>query len=183
MPRRSIRLAQAALALLAAPAAAEVRSADDAGFDVGASETVAAEPDAVWSALVAPSRWWDSEHTWSGKASNLSLSPRGGGCFCERLARGGSVEHMRVIRAEPGRMLVMIGALGPLQSEPVNAVLTVTLEAKGTGTTLTWRYAASGLRGMKGDAIAEPVNAVMTAQFASLVRTAASRSEVAPRRR
>lgn len=183
MLRRSARLAVVSLALLGAPALAEVKASDDTGFDVGGSETVAASPQAVWAALVKPARWWDSTHTWSGKAANLSLTPQAGGCFCERLAGGGSVEHLRVIRAEPGRMLVLGGALGPLQAEPVGGVLTVTIEAKGGQSVLTWRYLVSGLRGTKGGAIAGPVSSVLSLQFASLARHAAGRANAAPQRR
>ncbi|MFC0587914.1 ATPase [Novosphingobium aquiterrae] len=182
--RRTALLALGLGALLTAgSAAAEVQAADDSGFDVAGTQTIDSTAATVWAALVRPSTWWENAHTWSGKAANLSLDPRAGGCFCERLPRRGGVEHMRVIRAEPGKVLVMVGALGPLQSQPVQGVLTVQLETRGAATVLSWRYAVSGLREMKGGAIAAPVNGVISAQFASLGRTAMSRSAGAPRRR
>lgn len=182
--RRALGLASALLTGLIAPAAqAGVQSADDTGFVVGAAQDIAEAPAAVWARLVKPAQWWDSAHTWSGKAANLSLDPRAGGCFCEALPGGGGNEHMRVIRIQPAKQMILAGGLGPLQAEPVSAVLTVTLAAKDKGTVLTWRYAVSGLRGMKGSAIAGPVDQVMTAQFASLARLAANRGAGAPRRR
>ena len=54
MLRRSARLALVSLALLATPAVAEVKASDDTGFDVGGTETIAATPQAVWTALVTP---------------------------------------------------------------------------------------------------------------------------------
>jgi hypothetical protein len=70
----------------------------------------------VWASIVQPATWWDSRHTWSGSAANLSLAAASGGCFCERLPNGGSVLHMSTVNAVPNQKLVLFGALGPLQS-------------------------------------------------------------------
>ena len=114
------------LALIsAAPAAAEVKGQNASGFTAAGSASIDAAPEKVWAALVQPSRWWNAEHSWSGYAANLSLDPRAGGCFCEALPNGGSVEHMRVIYAAPARQLRMAGALGPMQGEGLAATLTV----------------------------------------------------------
>ena len=40
-----------------------------------------------------------------------------GGCFCERLKDGGSVQLLQVVYAAPGEGLRLRGALGPLQTE------------------------------------------------------------------
>ena len=111
------------------------------------------------------------------------MASRAGGCFCEALPGGGSVEHMRVIRVEPGKMLVLGGGLGPLQAEPVSGVLTVSLARKEGQTALSWRYVVSGLRAMKGTAIAAPVDGVLAGQFARLARHAAGRAGAAAQRR
>jgi hypothetical protein len=66
--------------------------------------------------IVQPATWWDSRHTWSGSAANLSLAAASGGCFCERLPNGGSVLHMSTVNAVPNQKLVLFGALGPLQT-------------------------------------------------------------------
>jgi uncharacterized protein YndB with AHSA1/START domain len=137
------------IALMAMLACAEAVQADivarsSQGFVVEKRLEIAAEPDAVWQVLVAPSRWWNPEHSWSGDARNLTLDPRAGGCFCERLPNGGGVEHMRVIHAAPAKLLRMAGALGPLQGEALAATLSVTLTPQGTGTALTARYIVGG---------------------------------------
>ncbi len=180
--RRAIRLGSAVVLAVAAPTArAEVKSADDTGFTVGGTLTAEASPAAVWAVLVQPSRWWDSAHTWSGSAANMSLDPRAGGCFCEQIPPKGSSEHLRVVRADPGKLLIMAGALGPLQTEPVTGVLTISLAAKDGKTAIDWRYAASGLRGMKGTAIAGPFDSVMKVQFSALASVAAGRGADTPR--
>ena len=69
------------------------------------------------------------------------LDAQATGCFCELLplpkdapegTRRGSVEHMHVVYADPGRVLRMRGGLGPLQSEAVHGTLTITLK-RGRG--------------------------------------------------
>ena len=61
--------------------------------------------------------WWDSSHTFSGNAENLSIDDKAGGCFCENLENGGSVRHLEVVFVDPGKTLRMIGGLGPLSSD------------------------------------------------------------------
>jgi len=97
------------LPLLPAALAAAVVEVTDHGFLVRQEATVAAPPDSVYAALIRVDRWWSPDHTWSGDAANLFLEPRAGGMFGERLPGGGSVEHLRVVRAEPGRRLVLRG--------------------------------------------------------------------------
>lgn len=128
----------AVLALCAAsPAAAAVTTITETGFVVRLVAETTAAPDDAWRTLVAPAQWWSPEHTYSGDAANLTIDARATGCFCEALppsgdapgrAVAGSVEHMRVIYAEPERFLRMTGGLGPLQSEAVQGTLTMTLK-------------------------------------------------------
>ena len=128
----------------AVPAQAEVVQASASGFVVGGSATTAASAEEIWYFLVEPARWWSGEHSWSGDAANLRLAPEAGGCFCELLPQGGSVEHMRVIYATPGEMLRMAGALGPLQGEAVVGTLTIELSTATGGTEVSWAYVAGG---------------------------------------
>lgn len=109
--------ALAFVAILAAPAAAEVKSVAPNGFEVASVTTIAAPPERVYGALGEIGRWWSPAHTFSRDASNLSIELRAGGCFCERLKDGGSVQHMMVVYAAPGAGLRLRGALGPLQAE------------------------------------------------------------------
>jgi uncharacterized protein YndB with AHSA1/START domain len=158
-----------ALALLAAaPAAAEVTASTETSFTVTEKVTIAAPAAKVWATLIAPSAWWDSDHTWSGRASNLSLDPRAGGCWCEKLPDGGGVEHMRVVFFQPNKMLRLSGGLGPLQSFPASGVMTVTLApaADGKSTAVTVEYAVAGAPGL--GKIAAPVDGVLGQQVAGL---------------
>ncbi len=140
------KIATIALALLVAGSArAEVTDAQPNGFEVRRQVVIAAPAGAVWATLVQPSKWWASAHTWSGSAANLSLGAASGGCFCERLPNGGSALHMTTVNAEPGRKLVLVGALGPMQSSGASGAL--------TGAALLWAGApfwAAILLGMVG---------------------------------
>jgi uncharacterized protein YndB with AHSA1/START domain len=125
-------------------------------------------PDRVYTALTGPARWWDSSHTYSGNASNLSLDPRAGGCWCEQLADGGSVQHMTVLTAMPGRMLRLSGGLGPLQAGAVNAVMTWTIKHDGSGSEVDMSYLVDGYFPGGLDAAHDDVDAVLSQQVERL---------------
>lgn len=114
--------------------------------DVSWRETVhvAATPDKAYAALIQPSLWWSSEHSFSGNAANMTLDAKAGGCWCENLADGGSVLHMTVVYADPGKVLRLRGALGPLQGEGVDGAMTFKLNAAGGGTDITLTYNLAG---------------------------------------
>ncbi len=153
---------------------ADVTASSDLGFAVERSVEVSANAATTWRELVRPARWWQSAHTWSGNAANMTLDPRAGGCFCETLplvkemAAAGSAEHMRVIQAAPGRMLRMSGALGPMQGEAVHGTMTITLAPTATGTRITLAYVVGGYMRMKPAQLAPAVDGVLGAQLASL---------------
>jgi hypothetical protein len=130
--------------LIAAPAAAEVVGVGANGFEIRESVHVAASPDKAYAALLMPSRWWSSEHTFSGSAANLKLEARAGGCWCETLADGGSVEIMRVVYAAPGKALRLRGALGPFQSMGVEGAMTWSVKSSAAGTDISLTYAVGG---------------------------------------
>ncbi|MGY6551638.1 MAG: SRPBCC family protein [Erythrobacter sp.] len=161
----------------AAPAAAEVVSTNAQGFVVRHEVVVAADPKQTWLALISPEGWWTSEHTWSGDAANLSLMPKAGGCFCERLPEvdqpgrfslEGSAEHMRVVQAYPEQALRMRGGLGPLQSEPASGVLTITLTQADQGTRLVWEYNVGGPMRYDVKVIAQAIDGVIGLQARAL---------------
>lgn len=178
--KRSISLAFLAPALLASaasPAHAEVIEKNERGFVTRDTAEVTASPRETWLALISPGKWWNSSHTWSGESSNMTLMPQAGGCFCEKLpgndtaeniALSGSVEHMTVILALPDQVLRMRGGLGPLQSEPVDGVLTVTMRATEGGTRILWEYAVGGYHRFEQDMIATAVDGVMSEQLSGL---------------
>lgn len=156
---------------LCPPLSAEVVSSSDAGFEVSRTATVPATPAKAYEALGKPALWWSSDHSWSGDAKNMTLDLRAGGCFCEALpADKGSVEHGRIIYAQPGKMLRFSGVLGPLQSEAATGTMTWTLKAVPGGTEITQRYAVHGYsaRGLK--AIAPIVDGVLGQQLDRLAK-------------
>jgi hypothetical protein len=138
------RLGASAALLFGASASAEVQSVGANGFEVRESVHSAASPDKAFSALLQPATWWSSDHTFSGNSANLSLDARVGGCWCERLPDGGSVEHAHVIYFSPGKVLRLRGALGPFQQLAVDGVLTWTIKAATTGTDVTVTYVIGG---------------------------------------
>jgi uncharacterized protein YndB with AHSA1/START domain len=166
--RHFLVIAAAACGLIPSAAAAEVVSATPQGFEVKAQTTVAASPQAVWAMLGRIGRWWNPAHSYSGKAANLRLDPRIGGCFCEMLAGGGGVEHMRVVYAAPGAMLRLHGGLGPLQGEGAAGALTWTLKAVPGGTEITQSYVVGGYIRMGAEKLAPLVDGVMTEQLSRL---------------
>jgi hypothetical protein len=164
---------------LASPytASAEVAETRADGFVTRDKVQVAATPLEAWLALTRPGLWWDSNHTWSGDAANMMLTPQAGGCFCERIpgddsdnasAIDGSVRHMTVVQAYPLRVLRMRGGLGPLQSEPATGVLTITLKEIEGGTRILWEYNVGGPMRYEIGPISKLVDGVISQQLAGL---------------
>lgn len=158
-------------------ARAEVTNTADNGFTVQHQTVIAADAEAVWKAMVAPSRYWNSDHSWTGDAENFYLVPQAGGCFCEliRTTSGdniksseGSVQHMRVLYAHNNKMLRMSGALGPLQAEAVTGTLTMQLQPQGPSTQVRFTYKVGGYMELPVDQIAPAVDGVIGEQLARL---------------
>ena len=106
--------------------------------------TISAPADRVYAALGEVGRWWSPSHTFSRGAGNLSMELHAGGCYCERLKDGGSVQLLQVVYAAPGEGLRLRGALGPLQTEGVDGTLSWTLKPVEGGTSLTQSYVVVG---------------------------------------
>lgn len=161
--------------LAGAPSAAyaEVKSASADGFAIEHQAQLAFPPERIYAALGQVGRWWNDEHTFSGKARNLSLPLQAGGCFCERW-RDGSVEHGRVLYARNGQVLRLQSALGPLQDMALTGILAFTLEQqegeKGKGTLLRLSYRVHGPSSQALDKLAPVVDGVLGDQFARLGR-------------
>jgi hypothetical protein len=191
---RTLALACAAASAaitLPAPATAEVVKQDAAGFVTHETRVVEATPREAWMALIAPAKWWNKTHTWSGDSANLTITPQAGGCFCERIPEvetrdtvglAGSVQHMVVVYAAPDEALRMRGSLGPLQSEAVTGVLTISLDKVAKGTAITFEYVVGGYMRYETPTIAKAVDGVMTEQLdglASLLGPVAAPAEKA----
>lgn len=125
----------AAMLAVAAPAHAEVKQTWAAGFRLENRVVIAAPPDKVWAALGQIGTWWDSAHTYTGDAANMTMPLEAGACFCERLPKGGGVKHGEVVMVMPGQTLRVDAPLGPLQEEGVAAALTFSLKATPDGGT------------------------------------------------
>ena len=108
--------------------------------------------------------WWSGDHTYSGKAENLSLALQPGGCWCEKLPNGGGVEHMRVAYVEPGKHVLLTGALGPLLYLATTGVLDVQFKPTAKGTQVIFDYRAAGFFNGGADKIAPGVDAVLGEQ-------------------
>lgn len=174
---KNLRLSLLVLGLCAsASASAEVVETREGFFKIQLVVLVDLPPSAAWRALVRIPAWWDSAHTWSGAARNLSLDARAGGCFCEKLAEGGSVQHARVVFVKPGQVLRMDGALGPLQEMAVTGLLTYTLAPDGPGTRVTMSYSVAGALIMDAAKLAPMVDQVMAGQLERLRNYANSKA-------
>jgi uncharacterized protein YndB with AHSA1/START domain len=150
------------------PAAAEVTGVAAGGFEVRESVRIAASPDKVYAALLLPARWWNSDHTFSGSAANLVLEARAGGCWCETLPGGGSVEHLHVVYVAPGKTLRLRGALGPFQGLPVDGVMTWNVKDQGGGTDLSLTYAVGGYSKVGFEELSKSADQVLGDQVARL---------------
>jgi len=155
--------------LFAASAVAEVERAASDSFVIVFNQTINATPAGAYSAVTRVDRWWSSDHTYSGDASNLSLVADAGGCWCERW-KDGSVDHGRVILAMRDKLLRVQTALGPLQGKAVNGVLTFQLKPEQGSTLLTLSYRVNGTAASALDKDAPAVDKVLGEQFARLVR-------------
>lgn len=149
---------------LMTPAHADLTPGIESGFEVRIRREVPAKPAEAYRVAVREiGRWWDPSHTYSGKATNLSLVDRPGGCLCERLPEGG-VQHLQVVYVERGKQLRMLGGLGPLQSLAAQGAMTWQFEPDGAGTRMTWTYRVAGLEPTSVAALSRVVEAVVTQQ-------------------
>ena len=177
MTRTRLAAVAMALTLSGAPASGEVIETTPDRFVTRATANVKATPLQTWLALIKPGEWWSSQHSWSGDAKNMTLTPQGGGCFCERIPVGdsgnssameGSARHAEVLQAFPMKVLRMRGGFGPLQGEPATGVLTITLKEVPGGTRVLWEYNVGGPMRYKMAELAPAVDGVMNEQLKRL---------------
>lgn len=157
----------AALALLtvSTPAAADVVSASPNGFEIRLTVPLVVKPEVAFQAFANLPAWWNPEHSYSGKAENLSLALTPGGCFCERFPDGGGIEHMRVTYVDPGKRILLTGSLGPLLYEATSGVMDVQLKSRAGGSELTLDYRASGFFKGGAEKLAPIVDKVLADQM------------------
>lgn len=157
-------LAFASALAFAAPASGAVLDAQPNGFQVRSVVQIKAPPARVYDALLHLGAWWSSEHTYSGDARNMTLEAKAGGCFCEALKDGGSIQHAMVVYAAPSTGLRLRGGLGPLQSLGTDGALDWQIKATAEGSTLTQTYTTGGYAPGGMAALAKVVDEVMDEQ-------------------
>jgi len=143
---RSMILAAGAALTFASAAQAEVVDKGAYGFRLKYVQQVAAPPEKVFKAIGEIGRWWSDDHTYSGKAANMTMPLAANACFCETLPAGGGVRHGVVELVIPNRQVRVDAALGPLQDEGVSAAWAFDLKPKDGGTELTVTYNVGGAR-------------------------------------
>ena len=143
-----------------------VTTAGADGFTLLIEVDVEAPPALAYRELtVGPAAWWDPEHTYSGKAERLTLDARAGGCFCESMDGGASVSHGTVIYADPGQMLRLSSALGPLQEMAVVGTLSFAFSPRESGSHVTLSYRVFGAFTEDALALSKLVDSVLTQQM------------------
>lgn len=149
------------LSLVLSNVSADVGDADSRGFTLLNEVSIHAARDNVWRAAMDVGQWWSSNHTISGDASRLSISPRLQGCFCETFGADAGVVHMVVTMVNPGVILRLTGGLGPLGLMGVSGNMTWEFEDAGDGTRVRFAYAVGGYRAGGLDEIADSVDFVI----------------------
>lgn len=161
------RIATFGFMLAASTAVAETSGVSPSGYFITHKAEVNATPAQVYSALGQLGRWWNSQHTYSGKSENLVVELRAGGCFCEHW-EGNSIEHARVIYATRDKVVRMEGSLGPLQDMAVTGIMNWIIATADGKTKLTFTYRVRGAEASL-EKTAEIVDKVMGEQFTRLV--------------
>ena len=142
---RHCLLGATALLVLAGTSGQSAPQVTPTGFLVKLEANISAPAAKVYEALIGQiGLWWNPEHTYSHDAKNLSIDPRPGGCFCEKLPNGGGVEHLRVVYIVPGEAVRFSGALGPLQASGLTGSLTWKLISGTDNTRLQLSYSVGG---------------------------------------
>ena len=149
-------------------AKAEVIHQAAGGFTTKHEVETSLTPERLYRALINDVRdWWNPDHSYTGDGDNLRIDARGGGCFCEQLENG-SMEHMRIVYAENGKLLRMMGGLGPLQTIAAGGPLDWAITATDTGSKLTVTYQVGGYLEGGLQAWAAPVDGVVGEQVQRL---------------
>ncbi|MBP7616491.1 MAG: SRPBCC domain-containing protein [Steroidobacteraceae bacterium] len=162
----ALALALALSLPLAGVAEGAVTASTADGFTLVIEVDVKAPPQLAYRELtVGPAAWWDPEHTYSGKAERLTLDARAGGCFCESMDGGASVSHGTVIYADPGQMLRLSTALGPLQAMAVVGTLSFAFAPREAGSHVTLTYRVFGAFTEDAVALSKLVDSVLTQQM------------------
>lgn len=164
--KRTTFYAAAVLTLAAGCTQAAVVDSSPIGFTLRIPLHIQAPPADVYRKLMRNvGDWWNSAHTFSGSAKNLSIEEKAMGCFCEKLPDGGGVRHMEVLYLVPGKTIVFSGALGPMQPLAVTGTLSIQLTPEADGTKFEITYTVAGYLKAGMNAFAAPSDGMLTEQF------------------
>ena len=159
-------LSATALLVLAGTSGQSAPQVTPTGFLVKLEANMNAPAAKVYEALVRQvGSWWNPEHTYSHDAKNLSIDPRPGGCFCEKLPNGGGVEHLRVVYIATNETIRFSGALGPLQASGIAGSMTWKLSSAGDNTRVDLSYSVGGFFQGGFEKIAPAVESVLSDQI------------------
>ena len=159
-------LGAVSLLMLAGTSARPAPQVTSTGFLVNLEVKANASVAKVYRALIGQvGSWWDPEHTYSHDAKNLSIDPRPGGCFCEKLPNGGGVEHLRVVYVAPREVLRFSGGLGPLQASGIAGSMTWKLTSDRDQTRIQLSYSVGGFVVGGFDRIAPAVESMLNEQL------------------
>ena len=104
---------------LSTTASAEVTDSAANGFTTVNEVVIDSGRAESWVAAINDiGEWWSSDHTVSGDAARMNISPELQGCFCETLGEKAGVVHLTVSMVNPTHLLRMTGGLGPLGLTP-----------------------------------------------------------------
>jgi uncharacterized protein YndB with AHSA1/START domain len=163
---RGYLLGTVSLLMLAGTSGQSAPQITPTGFVVKLETNIHAPAAKVYDALVRQvGFWWNPEHTYAHDAKNLSIDPRPGGCFCEKLPNGGGVEHLRVVYVAPGEAVRFSGALGPLQASGVAGSMTWKLTSDADNTRIQLSYSVGGFIDGGFEKIAPAVESVLNDQL------------------
>jgi len=148
---------------------ADVTASTPNGFTVKVSTVIHAGPELVYDRLVHNvGDWWSPAHTFSNDSHNLSIDDKPMGCFCEKMPNNGGVRHAEVIMVMPNKLLVLSGALGPLQKFAVTGTMTIALLPMHHDTRIELTYEVGGFVPGGTETWAAPVDQVLTEQVSRL---------------
>jgi hypothetical protein len=164
--RTSIAFAAALLSFTAQLTPAAVADSSANGFTIKIPLHIEASPADAYRKFVGNvADWWNPRHTFSGSAKNLTIDAKAAGCFCEKLPDGGGVRHMEVVTVMPSKMIVMTGALGPMQALAVAGNMRVTFASDESGTKMEVTYAVVGYQPNGINSFAVPSDGMLTEQL------------------
>ncbi|BFM05818.1 hypothetical protein [Halioxenophilus aromaticivorans] len=164
-----LRVALWLLLITATAANSEVIHKAEHGFNLVITGSTDASPEQTYQQFLKVQDWWIASHTRFGKAENLSIDARAGGCFCEIQGQK-QVQHMVVAMVNPGQEVQLLRGLGPLQMMDLHGAMSWRFEPLANGgTQITQSYNVSGFYPDGLQSLAGVVDSVQSAQLNALI--------------